>query len=79
MNNNYLTTGQVIDQLKPGQKAVIMNHIGYKSHLVRVPSNGEHSGGFEWRYTYPNGQKYEDWFALDDEILGLLWIIENEE
>jgi hypothetical protein len=70
-----LTTGQVIDTLKVGQKAYVINHIGYKSHLVRVPANGEHTGGFEWRYTYPNGTTYEDWFVLEDEVLGLLWEI----
>jgi hypothetical protein len=71
----YLTTGQVIDTLKVGQKAYVINNIGYKSHLIRVPANSEHTGGFEWRYTYPNGTTYEDWFSIDDEILGLLWEI----
>lgn len=72
-----LTTGQMIDKLKVGQKAIVMNHIGYKSHLVRVLATEEECGGFEWRYTYPNGTKHKDYFSLDDDTLKLKWIIKD--
>lgn len=74
-DNEMLTTKQMIDQLKEGQKAIVTNHIGYKAHIERVSGIKGDSTELKWKYTYSNGAKYEDWFDLDDDVMKLEWVI----
>ncbi|MNC05135.1 hypothetical protein D3C81_1291400 [compost metagenome] len=65
-----LTTKEVLNILKEGQKAFVTNHIGYKAHLVKLPD-----GEFEWRYP---PQNYKSEFnILERGINKLKWRIEE--